>query len=355
MRVLYIDLLCEAGHKSFNENMIRVLEKTTLTDKAFIDGYINFVDIDESEIIKIPGIITNYKNRFDYRVKQLKIIRWLSKLININPKKYNAVIISGYDTISLAFGLFINSIPLPVYVINHNNIDQLESITKKFLYKNMSKKVYHIVFEKFIKDYLTNKIGINSERVYVVKHPLSHNMYKKESESSNLIIGISNSNDEDFIKEIVDYEYKFGFCRRNKIEMVLKSKTNIQFDNGYLKVIKGFLTSQEYSDYYDNSKIVLVPFTNEFKYRVSGTLLDALTSNKFVVGNNILLMKEFERKFKNICYTYSSIKELLIIILKLIDESSKDDDYIKFTEEYSDNCISQGWNELFKDIKKMEI
>lgn len=353
MRVLYIDLLCEYGHRSFNENMIRVLKKTTLIDVAFIEDYIDVIDLDESEIICIPSLILKYKNRFDYRFKQLKVIRWMSKFINENNKKYNAVIISGYDTISLAIGLYVNSIALPVYVINHNNPDQLESAIKKFLFRSMSKKISHIVFENYIKDYLTNKIGIDSEKIHVVKHPLSNSMKNTELKKSNLIIGLSNSNDEAFIKKIVDYENEYGFCQDNKIEMVLKSKRHIQFDNGYLKVINGYLTRQEYNNYYYKSKIVLVPFQNSFKYRVSGTLLDALTSSKIVIGNNILLMKVFKRKFSHICYTYSSVEELMEIILKLINKNGKSDDFNKFLEEYSDNYISQNWKEILE--KTLEI
>ena len=60
------------------------------------------------------------------------------------------------------------------------------------------------MFEKFIGTYLNEKLGVNNQIIYPIPHPLNCT-----NNNVNVIydcVGISNSNDEEIIKNLVEYE-----------------------------------------------------------------------------------------------------------------------------------------------------
>jgi hypothetical protein len=341
-KVLFIDILCPMGHKKINEKYIQLFSPAAdLTVVAHPDYY--------SELPPNVKIIT--KNKLNMREGKLlaridgfRNMRICSKIANSIKPEY--IFFSSYETIaSLFIGLFFNA--KKAFLLSHNNIDETTNRVKRFIYNLYARKVNHIVFEEFIKNYLIETFKISSKKIHVLPHPTYENNINIDSTTKTYrykCVGISNSNNDVIVKKIIDIETEKNVFKKSNCKIILKSKI-YEFDNGYLKVFKGFISSNEYSEYMSNAKFIYMPFPDTFNYRVSGTLIDAISQNKSVISHNIGLIKHYEKKYPNICITINNVDEFVECVLS--DEIRLNaESYEKFKFDHSDIKIV----EIFKSI-----
>ncbi|WKV08000.1 hypothetical protein Q2T46_10640 [Thermoanaerobacterium sp. CMT5567-10] len=162
-------------------------------------------------------------------------------------------------------------------------------------------KVEHVVFEEFIKDCLMETHEINSEKVHVLPHQLNENILK-DNYQKYACVGLSNSNDENIISEIVKKENQEKILKKAKCKVILKSKV-INFDDGFLKVLNNYLDD--------------MPFPSTFKYRMSGTLVDAFSNNKIILCSNITLMDYYSKEYPSICKIIESVDDFFEYVIKI--------------------------------------
>jgi hypothetical protein len=152
-------------------------------------------------------------------------------------------------------------------------------------------------------------------------------------------VGLSSSNDENIIESIIRKEEKENLLKQMKIKVVLKSK-EFEYDNGYLKVVKGYLEKEVYSDFIDNAQSIYMPFPNRFQFRMSGTLIDALTNNKIVYGSDIPVMRQYSIKYPSICKVVNDENAFIETLLSNNDNNKKlEDEFDKFKEDHSEERI----------------
>lgn len=345
LKILILDFLFPKNHVALYSNIIDYLSTLgNIKVVAKCDYYSEYKkDWQDIELEELP-IRIDGKNMLTRKLQSLIAMVKTRKVVAENKDSYNIVL--TFDTIAFALGmLFGNSDKY--FILHHKNIDELDNGIKKFFFRTYMNKVNHIVFEDFFKKYLIKEIGVDEKRIHVIPHPIFRSVASSEKEIIYDCIGLSNSNDENFIKKIIDEEKKSSFLKKSNLNVVLRSK-NYQFDNGNLKVISGFLPKEDYDSYIKKCKGVFVPLPEAFKYRVSGVIYDALSNYKVVIANNVPIVKEYQEKYPKLCIGVNNVNEFFEKISELRYNNLFEDDFKDFIQHHDKEAFIQKSIDAFK-------
>lgn len=228
----------------------------------------------------------------------------------LQAEKVDKILCIAYDL--LTFGLVGRKyLKKDIYLWHHAESDELSSKLKNSIFRQYMNKVKHIVYTPFIKDFLIS-FGVEEDRVFVC--PFVKTSYQSLAGNSdkNFYIAPSGSNDEQFCKALVDYEKRTGFFINNNIRFLIKSFDSV-FNDGYLTLYNRYLSFNEYDELYRKAAAVIIPFPKSFNMRESGTIIDALSSGKRVIANNIPTVRYYQ-------YICSSIDSNVVSIFNNIEE-----------------------------------
>lgn len=337
MKGVVIDFLFPKGHKELNRHLIsdfiQISDVTVVDNEEYLGEYLN--DFDSITVKKIRPLRIR-KNAILSRLIALKNMININKVINWD--EYDFIWVNTFETMTFAIGrkLLRNK---KVFLMHHKNTDELVNKVKRVCFNTYKNKVYHIVFEEFIKEYLINEIGVEANRVFVIPHPINYQHEEDECVDDRLCVALSNSNDEFMISQIIESEKRTNIFSRNNIKLVLKSSGEHE-ESEILKIIKGYISKNEYDDYMKRCKYVLIPFSSSYNNRTSGVILDALANGKIVIGRNIPIVRSYANMYPNICYYFNNASEIPEIMLKSASNSQKSIiEFKKFKSEHADSAI----------------
>lgn len=347
MKILYLDFLYPKSHIRQNTTYISLMSEIAdvyvLTPKGRYNSLPAKVNVIENNFLKVR------QGRFMNRLSTLKVM-FLSA-ITVQRLKPDYIFVTSYDTMMFALGVLLFPEKHKIFLLHHFNIDELNNKVKFWFFKKYMREVNHIVFEDFIKEYLVEKCELEEKSIHVLPHQLNRNSTEGYAKKYTCV-GLSSSNDENIISEIIDIEKKEELLKRSGRKVILKSKY-IEFDNGFLKVVKGYLDNDQYTKYINNSFCIYMPFPTTFRYRMSGTLVDALSNNKILIGNNIPIIQWYASKYSEVCKIVNSAEDFFKCILSL-EMTVKDQqvkDFKRFQVDHSEEKIKA----ILKDIFCKEI
>jgi len=350
MKVLFVNFINEVwGHKRLDENLIKFL--STFSDVTVISPVNWYSNLPENiRVIHYTLKSKPKKNSKKVYHYSFEIMKLASKIDR--KEKFDYIFVATFHTYVQAFGRLLFKNLNRIYIMHHYNTDTLERKKPNFFFRLYVNKFNHIVFEEFIRDYLIKKYRLIKDRILVLPHPLYKNSIENKSPKYECV-GISNSNDENFIKEIILIEKKNKVLKENKIHVILRSK-NQTFDNGYLKVITGYLEQRDYNYLINNTRSIFMPFPQSFKYRMSGTLIDALSNGKILLGTDVPLLNLYKKRYPHICNVVKSPDEFINEVIKI---SNFDFDNIKqefslFENDHSTERIIQILKSTFIEHNK---
>ena len=341
MKILYVNFAYDTwGHKNLDENYIRILSRFAQVWVIARKGWYNSLPDNVTLVEYNPQCISEKcNNKILKHVLSVLVMNFSRELLQ--KEKFDYLIAGTFDTLTLVVAKkwFL---PECTYIMHHNNTDLLSRTFYKIVFNSYKNRFYYIVQEKFIKDQLVRMENLETNKVVILPHPV--NVNKKENSKDKIYdyVGISNSNDENAVKELIRLENAFQFLKKGRVTMLLRSKKE-EYSDDYLTVIKGYLSSEQYEKYISNAKCILILFPDSFKYRESGSIIDALSNKIPVVGSNILIVKEYSDRYPNICKVYNNIQELphLLKELEMISDEEKEKDFSRFIEEHSDGNIME--------------
>lgn len=350
-RIMYLDFMYYSGHIRSNKNFIKTLGRFcnvyALTQTNYFDEY-------DKELTEIKSIKLIKKNNLNLlkgqlltRISSIKVM--LVSALYTKKIKPDYVFVASFDTLAFKFGRFLFGETENMYLLHTINIDELSNNIKRIIFNSYKNKVKHVVFEQYMKEYLIGNVGVEADRIFVLPHPLNSNFKKKSKKFEYRCAGLSNSNDEELINKLIKYEQEQQIFKKNSQRVVLKSKER-EFDDGYLKVIKGFLDKDIYDDYINKAECILVPFSQKFRYRMSGTLVDAFSNNKTVLGNNIPIIEMYAKKYPHICKVFMNEYEVAKAKCFFSLEKDVEVEFEKFKEEHSVENLEKAFKYMFRQI-----
>lgn len=343
MKILYMNLLYNnCGQRRMDENIIRELVKIAEVYvvcpeswyEHIIDGA-NYIYFSPKTRMK-KQVAINYVNSIKNTVFALKMCR----------QKFDYYLFASYETIVFSFLRFVKpSILCKSFIIHNNNIDGInEKKLKKLFFKIYARRINHIVLEDFIGEYLKREFGLKEKSVFLLPHPINSNGYNKEKLYD--CVGISNSNDEIWINDIIKLEKETDLLKKNDCKVILRSKMN-SFNDGYLIVINGWLSDKDYNNFINTAKCIFLPFPSSFRYRMSGSLVDAFSNHTIVIGSRIPLFNYYSMKYKNICKVVSSSYDFCSAIIELKDVVMSENVFDAFIQEHSQKEVLNSLKRMF--------
>lgn len=340
MKILVCEHLPAEGHANLFVNICKLLIKGGYEVLAVVPlnftKKISFCDVVKLEMKYYTNEYSHSSsiNKIKYSLRAQKYISGLYKNNDIS-----ATIVVTYEEISFALGMFAGYIKGPMFVFQNLNPDAiLVSKIRRLAYDLIKKRVYSVVLAGFIKDILVSSLHTKPEKVLVLPHPMNH--VKNKSITDIDCVGISNSNDESIIEKIIQSEKKDGHIKKNNLIVLLKSKKH-KYDNGYLRIISGFIESSIYDDYIARAKCILIPFPNSFRSRISGNLIDALSNGKSVIGTNIPVIAKSLKCYGEVIKIYNESSFVNDVIEIGQNNQLKNENYRRFQEQHSDEILSK--------------
>lgn len=334
--ILYTEMLEDNyGNKRLDIEILKSLsEFADVTVCGPANWYPDFkspVTYEETQVRSCPPILKRILGRYWIPYHNIQAASKLNK-----KNQFDYIFFASYHPyISALLPVFFDRLD-KIYVMNHNNIDYLDTSSKgRKLFHLYGKKINHIVFEEFISEYLIKKYGVDKHKVYIIPHPMNQMLEKYPVRYD--CVGISNSNDEDWVKRIIDYEKSTNIIKNKNLKVVLRSKM-FSFDDGALTVIQGYLSDTEYYKYVCSSKYIFMAFPQSFRYRMSGTIVDALSNETLVIGTDIPLINSYSDKYKGVVFCAKKPENLVEILDGQYDAST--DQFIRFKELHSYKSIT---------------
>ena len=334
--ILYVDLITNSGHRKFNQLNVEALRKefeifTIAHEKA----------MNETPDLKIPDYLFEFRNRFDYRVRQIRKIDWvMEKAMSFG--EFDLVLFSSYETISFSIKshqvakLFKN-----VAIFDHNNIDEMtESIVKRLFFKAIDVNITHLVFEEYFRTYLIDNIKIKNN-VVVLPHLVDDIKQALDIVKDVITIFVpSNKYDAGYIKKIISSSPRNFF-------FIIKADTDFGKDN--VRIVK-FFENDEYENTFANCNFVLLPLATEYNYRISNTIFECFSYSKPCFTFKDKLSEFLNRSYPNVVHIIDRSTTLNEIIEKYerIDKDAFFTERRKFLDSHSENAFLNGIKSLLR-------
>lgn len=351
MKILFSDLLYQKGNVHVDTKVIELLAKK---NKVFVLASSEFSEH------KVRGEnITIIRNR-KRRNSENGIIYKLQELYRMWQTAYYArkydvdlIYISVYEARIFPLGCLFFGRKRAVAVVENDNIDLLTNSVHRFCYKLFANRVYHLVYEDYMKNYLTDNQGVLESLVYTIPHVCYPDDEDHDTTKCGMpdYIAISASNDEEKIKKIIDYEDNFKILKKAKVNLVIKSKL-YTYDSEYLHVSNTYYDVGAYSSLFYNCKAVLIPFPSSYKYRMSGNIIDAFAHRKPVVTSNIALAVAYREKYGDIVMVVNSVEELFAELVSKRTSDCPRSSFNIFLEDHSEKAVENALDRFIEQIQR---
>jgi len=323
-KLLYIDPLSHSRHINFNKIYIRELNKFHLNiDFVFKDGYSHKLGV-KKDTLTIPNEFYSSSKDLLSRLNNIRILRYIDKKISLED--YDYIILSSYDAISL----FFSGIKCKLILVNHNTLQGLENRIKRFFFKSISKNNIHIVFEEYMKEYLS-KIGVqNVNKIShgfmqpIITTEINKNFFFEGSELSLndfekiLFIPSLHHLDQIFIEDLVIDKGFVSFLESNNILLVIKTNLKIKNESINIQFITKNITKREYQTVFLRSNLIIIKYPLTYKYRISAIFLECVVNNKTCLLNKIDALIYY-KKYINYESYYDTKEDLYNQIIKNLD------------------------------------
>ena len=296
MSILFIDYLSYWGHKNFNKIHIE-----SLLDLGFhlhLVGRVGFFkEFEGYPNVKITGIPDYFYNKYPWpaltsRLLMAALLIWLR--INIKSTNKGGVVISAYDILS--FWLF--RAKGTVFIINHNNIEQLQSKIKLQLTKMLPPNYIHIALNKnmevrlkeLLPDYQTEFVphGTITPR-YSFKRPTF--LHEKEV---YLFCPVNQNIDSQLFRDLISSTEVESYLKEHNISFYIKKQLGDSHESSVFKWIDSKLIDEEYNYMIKKSLAIVLPYnTKDFQYRCSGILFECFAYNSKIITTNLPSMSNY--------------------------------------------------------------
>lgn len=323
-KVLALDLLCPIGHVAFDSTIIDALGQNVTMDVAVVKEYFGQEPPHGASVVyEAPGWLFTPASGLCFRVKQLFVALYWALRLRLDS--YDAVLVLSYETISFSLVTAFVGRKVILFAFCHNNLDELSSKVKLWFFRQLSRRVHHLVFEPYMVD-AVYKSGGPAIHASVVPFPMRHfsfagteGLMDNSRNASLCCVGPSGSNDESFIEWMIQEEASTGVLQQHDVSLTLHSK-NVSFDDGWLHVYHRHLDDNEYETLLCGADVVVLPYPRTFENRVSGVLLEALACRRHWIGTDTPIFRHYAARYPMLGQVCKSHQELLAGILQVSRE-----------------------------------
>ena len=276
MNILVIDYLSPPGHANFDQ--IHIQSLLDLGHKLCLVGRRGqFPAFNASSVVNKVQIPEKYykchfKKSISERILGILCLLWIKRHIKL--REYEKIVFLTYDILSIPFF----RADVPVYLVNHNNVDQFESSIKLKITKHLPSNYAHVALNEYMADELRK--FLSGKTVFMVPHgylpPTGEEVRPSFVQDGECFIfcPVNRNFNDVLIKEILKSEMVDRYLKKRDIILYVKSQLLSQ-NKGNIKVLP-YLNTDEYNYMLSHSKAVILPYGDDFRYRCSGILFECV-------------------------------------------------------------------------------
>ena len=343
MKIAVIQMMYPKGHLSIDEEYVRILSKEhqlIIVDngKYFKKQLDNNLNIEHIKVFQ-PMVKRCEKLKSFLRFFNLLIV--LCTLI-IRKKNYDVLLF-----LNIHCELYKISSWLPnkkKILIHHNDIDALLEDSKSFKSFEREKTIYrHIFLADYISQNFSSLLKVDSKLVFTVHEPVKYSKFSSTHLRKDLLICMGNNTVPDFIDANIELDKEnHGSYLSNKLIM---RSTSEEYIGTNLQVIKGYLSNADYEKYFDEAKVSVVFYPDNYKYRYSGVIDDSLNKGLVVFCNDTLCGRYFSSIYPGSVKIINDAKQLWEIMKYPLPEQPQKE-YEYFCERHSDAYVLKQFNKV---------
>lgn len=357
MKLLYIDVCSFKNHYNYNCGILRNLPANTDVAVCAAKGYITKDVINYADYFEIPDayIYTLDENRkfnqIYMRMMFAKAYVWIRRHVPIY--RYD-VVFWGY-TECITFYFIFNKYRIRCrsrtrFLFADHEIGNIpQSRVKRWFFTNINKQYDFIAFEDYIKDYALHQLHIKN-RIWVIRHPLpaisadhkdtvrSSTGIMSESDSKHILFAPALSNSVEFI----DFLIQSGNKIPEHVKIVIRSRQK-SFSSASLNVYSKRLSKEEYVSVMAGCTAVLIHYGDEYNYRTSGVLYEAVRLRKPVYMYCSNTLEYYARKYSDIIFPFYSGEEFFAKMKDALQffKGVRADHFCGILNDYSDAVIKK--------------
>lgn len=373
MKILFCNIRAKysiEGHRCFDIRWVNLMSSfADVTVLAPCEGWYERLDVKLADSVSVvvydTSEILEEKKAFTGRNGKIGLFRRkyiayknivndqliIKKIISLDEKEdYDFIVASTFNIFAAALMKKKIRNLKKLFVIEHT-CDIYKKRTWRPFFNFIKDCYHHIVMESEGQVELQKKYNIKHEKIHYIPHMLNPIEGTELVDSGYDVVGISNSNSDEEIKAIIEEEETTHFLEKNNLHAIFRVH-DINYDGSeYLKVFSGRLSLSyaEYNGLMYYAKVIIAPFGKEFGMRSSGTIQDAMTLRKPIIGSPFPTMLQYEKQLPNVCQTYNNIKELKVKILDTCNRKEKfEEEFARFSESHSNEFIIAQMKKAFQ-------
>ena len=241
----------------------------------------------------------------DIKIKMHRISLWISYFMKmrfiadfIQRNNIACVYFLSYDTLALSW--YRRKLEnTKIILMNHDNIARFDkNIARRFFMKRL-KECIHVLYcgaeEPASRFLLPKRLGFR--KVITLEHYIDDSrkitIHKRFTANSVILYAPSTSNDDTKIMRVLDSQANSQMIIKAKV----RERTFAKYQNKYGKnLFSGYLPNTEFEKDMNNADFVLLPYPDDYNYRTSGILFDAIAYEKPVLTDNKYLYKIYLEK-----------------------------------------------------------
>ncbi|MNG80549.1 hypothetical protein D3C73_217830 [compost metagenome] len=333
MKVLLVDTLSERAHTSFNQSIVDWLGNEDVS-MYFSDSMARNFD---SNSRSFPDKMLVKNSKWKYKFNQLILMKNVFSKLRHNS--FDKVLFLSYEPLSMSiwsyfFRYFTRT---NLYVFEHNTVPN-SGFLKKMLYKMISKTVTHITLMDYISKYVNEKFN---KKAVTIRLPMN-NIFDSTNKRVEPL-GINHDKIIFMPSATIDAETTnkiYHVVSQNKgYTLYAKQKYDVKFESKNIILSSWF---EDYNGMMVSSDVVIIP--QNFDYRVSSVLYEALQSNALIIVSDCIFGRFASEYFPDRVFLVSDWDELFPIIesnLPLVG---------RINENYFLHWNNRGKNELYEAL-----
>lgn len=351
-RVLYADLACPNGHVNYNRIMINALVQVEDVDIVFFmqEGYAKKISeslLANKTVYEVPSYKKSHFgpfNRIKYRLHQFQLQNKLYRLAR--KEQYELVFLSSFDIVAF---IFFKKLPCKTVAVCHNEIDVAVKKKKTVLLKIFSRHCNLVSINNSGYCFLSS-LGL---KAYMIPHGFPQ-PFEQESVQvcRHIYIPINGAIDWNIVGELLTDGFN-DLLKAKNARLIIKSRDKSLKDQyahlSQIDFLVGYIDNETYKQKMLGASIILLPYLKEeYQYRCSAILMEAIINNKAVILPNVSVFKEFSLQGDSGLHYYDDINSLVSII-KNYDFEHYNVHYDNVKSLYSRDAISTCFNALIHE------
>lgn len=294
MKLLVVDYLSIAGHRTFNRIHIEALRKIGVNlHLVGREGHFSNVEgLSDVEISVIPERF--YRRRpivqLTARLSDISCLRWIKR--HFSFEHYDAVLFLTYDILSF----FSFRTRQKVLLFDHNNVGQLDQRVKLILTRMLPHNFIHLALnddmEQRLKELLPNRIVYKIPHGVASPSPILTRPSFMNEEQKFVLCPINANYDSQFLKAILTNARLRSYLTLHNLKLYVKKCIGVTSSDCILP-IENRLEMSEYNYMIEKALAIMIPYSETFKYRCSGIFFECVARNKPVIATPIKAFTEY--------------------------------------------------------------